>query len=210
MARPTSTTFSTSERSTPRGRQSSASNQTTASNTTTSGRCCHRVSRSPRRSTRTWVARSASSVIPAHSEPFQNANAPTASITPRTIQRIPRRRASMPKTRWMKVGRRNKVTSTEPVSAKVLVKASGRNSLPSAASRVNTGMKLTMVVETAVTMAGATSIAASWMVRRRSLTTPCSRRWRTTFSERMMPRSTMVPMAITMPESATMLASTWK
>ena len=44
--------------------------------------------------------------------------------------------------------------------ANVFVKASGLNSFPSAASMVNTGTKLTIVVATAVTIAELTSAAA--------------------------------------------------
>ncbi len=48
-----------------------------------------------------------------------------------------------------------------PSSAKVLVKAKGRNSFPSADSMAKTGTKLTMVVARAVVMAEATSTVAS-------------------------------------------------
>ena len=48
----------------------------------------------------------------------------------------------------------------EDNSANVFVNASGLNILPSAASMVNTGRKLTMVVATAVTTADATSTVA--------------------------------------------------
>ena len=45
--------------------------------------------------------------------------------------------------------------------ANVLVKANGRNNLPSAASMAKTGRKLTMVVPNAVVMAEDTSVVAS-------------------------------------------------
>ena len=48
----------------------------------------------------------------------------------------------------------------EAVSAIVLVKASGRNNLPSAPIIVNTRKKLIMVVSTAVNMAPETSVVA--------------------------------------------------
>ena len=47
------------------------------------------------------------------------------------------------------------------IRVKVLVKASGLKSLPSAASIANTGRKLTTVVVNAVMTAGATSVVAS-------------------------------------------------
>ena len=99
-------------------------------------------------------------------------------------------------------------SSSDATSAKVLVKASGRKSLPSAAVSVKTGRKLITVVSTAVRMAGATSDAASRTTRRRSASGAASPRRRCTFSMRITPTSTMVPMAMAMPESATMLAST--
>ena len=51
-------------------------------------------------------------------------------------------------------------TNAESIT-KVLVKASGRKSFPSAASMANTGRKLTTVVAMAVKTAGATSVVAS-------------------------------------------------
>ena len=52
-------------------------------------------------------------------------------------------------------------TISDAMSANVLVKASGPNSLPSAACMVNTGIQLTTVVDTAVSIAELTS-AAPW------------------------------------------------
>ena len=51
-------------------------------------------------------------------------------------------------------------TTIEAIRAKVLVNANGLNSLPSAATIVNTGKKLTTVVATAVITAEATSVVA--------------------------------------------------
>ena len=48
----------------------------------------------------------------------------------------------------------------DAINAKVLVYASGLNSLPSAASIVKTGKKLTTVVATAVSTAPPTSLVA--------------------------------------------------
>jgi hypothetical protein len=53
-----------------------------------------------------------------------------------------------------------KATTTEAISAKVLVNARGLKSLPSAPVIVKTGRKLTTVVETAVNTAPPTSLAA--------------------------------------------------
>ena len=93
-------------------------------------------------------------------------------------------------------------------SAKVLVKASGRNNFPSAPSSANTGKKLTMVVSTAATTAEPTSAEPSYTVVNKSSLSPWVSNLRTMFSDITIPTSTMVPMAIAMPESATMLAST--
>ncbi len=51
-------------------------------------------------------------------------------------------------------------TMTEAIRAKVLVKAKGLKSLPSAPIIVKTGRKLTTVVDTAVRTAPPTSLAA--------------------------------------------------
>jgi hypothetical protein len=53
-----------------------------------------------------------------------------------------------------------RATITEAIRAKVLVNASGLKSFPSAASMVNTGKKLTTVVDTAVSTALPTSLVA--------------------------------------------------
>ena len=57
-------------------------------------------------------------------------------------------------------GIKNKATIIEAVRAKVFVKAKGLNSFPSAPIMVNTGMKLMIVVMTAVTIAPDTSVVA--------------------------------------------------
>ena len=95
------------------------------------------------------------------------------------------------------------------------MKASGLKSLPSAATRVNTGRKEITVVATAVMTALPTSVVARWITSRRGSAGPPARwaasassRRERMFSTRITPMSTMVPMAMAMPERATMLAST--
>ncbi len=103
----------------------------------------------------------------------------------------------------------------EAVKAMVLVKASGRNNFPSAPIMVNTGRKLIIVVNTAVRMAPETSEVALYTT---VLTESCSGSGRSLFSsrcliifsERITPTSTMVPIAMAIPERATILASTPK
>ncbi len=51
-------------------------------------------------------------------------------------------------------------TNNEAINAKVLVNANGLKSLPSAPTIVNTGIKLTIVVRTAVIIAPETSVVA--------------------------------------------------
>ena len=67
-----------------------------------------------------------------------------------------------------------------------------------------------MVVSTAVTMAPETSVVAVYT----TCSTDCSSvrfsRWLRIFSDRITPRSTMVPIAIAIPDRATILASTPK
>ncbi len=65
------------------------------------------------------------------------------------------------RSRRQRAGTRNTATSNAAVMAKVLVQARGENSLKSRPVRKNTGRKLTIVVETPVTTAGATSCVAS-------------------------------------------------
>ena len=62
--------------------------------------------------------------------------------------------------RYATAGMSSKVTTIEASRAKDLVYASGLNSFPSAASRKKTGMKLRIVVPTAVSTAEPTSAAA--------------------------------------------------
>ncbi len=62
-----------------------------------------------------------------------------------------------PKNQCASAGIINSETISAAINANVLVKASGINSFPSAASMVKTGMKLTIVVETAVKIAVLTS-----------------------------------------------------
>ena len=97
-------------------------------------------------------------------------------------------------------------------SAKVLVNASGLNSFPSASCMANTGRKLTMVVASAVIMAEATSVLALYITVRRFLP-PAPlfsgiSKCRTMFSVNTIPTSTITPMAMAIPERATILAST--
>ncbi len=69
------------------------------------------------------------------------------------------------KSRFLKIkaakgGMRKSAMTNEAVNAAVFVKASGRNNLPSAPTIVNTGIKLMIVVSTAVTIAPETSAVA--------------------------------------------------
>ena len=110
------------------------------------------------------------------------------------------------------------------ISAKVLVKAKGLNNFPSAPIMVKTGTKLTMVVKTAVIMAPDTSVVALYTISlidcfgavtallpvTVGTVASCSSKCRIMFSERMTPTSTMVPMAMAIPDKATILASTLK
>ena len=59
-----------------------------------------------------------------------------------------------------KGGIKNKATIIDSVNANVFVKANGLNNFPSAPIIVNTGMKLIIVVITAVTIAPDTSAVA--------------------------------------------------
>ncbi len=98
--------------------------------------------------------------------------------------------------------------------ANVLVNARGLNSFPSAASMAKTGRKLTTVVVSAVMTAGATSVAAVYITEvsfcPRAPLFSGSSRCRTMFSVKTTPTSTITPMAIAIPDKATMLASTPK
>ncbi len=118
----------------------------------------------------------------------------------------------MENTQWAKAGITISPSTKEASRAKVLVKASGLNSLPSAACMANTGRKLTMVVARAVIIAEPTSTEASYTISSKRL--PLApwfsgiSRWRTMFSVNTMPTSTITPIAMAIPERATMLAST--
>ncbi len=101
-------------------------------------------------------------------------------------------------------------TMTDAIRAKVLVKASGLKSLPSGPIMAKTGKKLTTVVATAVRTALPTSLDARKINSRRFSSGPASSRCFRIFSQITMPISTMVPMAMAIPERATMLASTPK
>src|SRR5699024_1474095 len=92
--------------------------------------------------------------------------------------------------------------------AKVLVKASGLKSLPSAATMVKIGRKLTMVVVMAVTMAWDTSDDALKTTSSSDSPGPERSICCSIFSQSTMPISTITPMAIAIPVSETMLAST--
>ena len=92
-----------------------------------------------------------------------------------------------------------------------MVQARGPNNLPSEACIAKTGRKLTMVVATAVSTAVATSLVASYMTSSIRLPrTPLflsSSRCRIMFSVNTIPTSTMTPMAMAIPDRATILAS---
>ena len=107
-----------------------------------------------------------------------------------------------------KGGIKNKATIREAVNAEVLVKAKGLNNFPSAPIIVNTGIKLIIVVITAVNMAPETSAVALYTTvfigRFSSFSSIC----RSTFSDRITPTSTIVPIAMAIPDKATMFAST--
>ena len=95
-----------------------------------------------------------------------------------------------------------------PPRAKVLVKARGLNNFPSAPSSAKTGRKLTIVVRTAATIAEATSVAPLYTVVNKSSPSGRFSMRCTILSDRTIPTSTMVPMAMAIPESATIFAST--
>ncbi len=101
-------------------------------------------------------------------------------------------------------------TISAATKAKVLVNANGPNNLPSAACMVKTGIKLTIVVETAVRIAELTSAEPLYIVVISFCPGGASSTCLTIFSERIIPKSTMVPMAMAIPDSATILASTPK
>ncbi len=105
-------------------------------------------------------------------------------------------------------GRIVRAMMIEAIKANVFVNASGRNSFPSAPVIVNTGRNPTTVVATAVKTALPTSAEALWIIC--SLLSPGLASWRCLrlFSQMTIPISTMVPMAMAIPERATMLAST--
>ncbi len=65
-----------------------------------------------------------------------------------------------------------------------------------------------IVVATEVTTALPTSAAARWMTSARGMSGGSSLRWRSMLSQTTMPMSDSVPMAMAMPDSDTMLAST--
>ncbi len=95
-----------------------------------------------------------------------------------------------------------------PTSTKVLVNASGTNILPSAPLMVNTGRKLTIVVLIAARIAEPTSRVARNTTSMRASAGAACLRCRSTFSVTITLMSTIVPMAIAIPASATILAST--
>ena len=157
---PTKRKFTNKERSTPKGRQSSESSQATEITITAKGKAFTTALSLLLRSTSTCAANKVSRETPAQRLPNTNAAIPATTMSERIAMRVHRLRTSTLKISWMKVGRRKSATSTAAKSANDLVKASGRNNLPSAASMVKTGMKLMMVVLTAVRMAEPTSAEA--------------------------------------------------
>ena len=94
-------------------------------------------------------------------------------------------------------------------SAKVFVKANGWNIFPSCACMANTGRKLIIVVPMPVITAPETSWTAFKINASNCLPWALGvvLRWRTTFSMNTTPTSTITPMAIAIPLSATILAS---
>ena len=74
----------------------------------------------------------------------------------------------------------------------------------------NTGRKPTMVVDTAVSTAPPTSDAPSKTTRVMGASSVAASSFCRMLSQMMMPMSTMVPMAMAMPDRATILASTPK
>ena len=100
----------------------------------------------------------------------------------------------------------NRDTSNAEIRARVLVHARGLKSFPSAASMVNTGRKLMTVVERAVRTAWLTSLVALRMIWVREVFGEASCRCLRMFSQTTIPMSTMVPMAMAIPERATTLA----
>ena len=118
----------------------------------------------------------------------------------------------MENTRLASMGMMINPISSAASMVNVFVKASGLKSLPSAASMANTGRKLTMVVESAVITAPATSVVAVYTTFRRSFPrAPLlsgSSRCRIIFSVKTTPTSTITPMDMAIPDRATMLAST--
>ena len=104
-------------------------------------------------------------------------------------------------------GIRIRATRMEAPRVKVLVKASGLNSLPSAPVITNTGKKPRIVVVTAVMTAPPTSLAALWTDCKRVSPSGAFFKRCTMFSLNTMPMSAMVPIAIAIPESATIFAS---
>jgi len=102
----------------------------------------------------------------------------------------------------------NKATTTDQSSAMVLVKARGLNNLPSAPIMVKIGIKLIIVVNTAVRIAPDTSLVALKTVSLMPVSSAFCSRCLRMFSVSTTPISTIVPMAMAIPESATILAST--
>ena len=128
----------------------------------------------------------------------------------RTIQFSSSRR-SRPR---MNVGIRAGTTVTEiratPIRAKLLVKASGWNSLPSRPLSVNTGMNEISMISTEKKIGRPTVRQARMTISRVSpvtfLSPNCSLRWCVAFSTMTMAWSTRMPMEIVMPASDMMLA----
>jgi hypothetical protein len=111
---------------------------------------------------------------------------------------------------WANGGRIASVMTKDEMRANVFVNARGLKSLPSAPSKVNTGKKLMTVVEMAVNMALLTSDAAVYTISKLLFPYFSFSKCLKIFSVRMIPISTIVPMAIAIPERATTLASTPK
>ena len=102
-------------------------------------------------------------MAPTHHETKNIASIPAATSANIEYLRTEPAFIGLPIRIWAAGGMIARATMTDAASANVLVKASGRNSLPSAAIIVNTGRKLTTVVDTAVKTALATSFEARKM-----------------------------------------------
>ncbi len=148
------------------------------------------------------------STTPAQATKLVAINTPPTINNPFQIMRIGRFLILMEKNQWAKGGMSVITIIIAATRAKVFVNASGRNSLPSAATIVNTGRKLTIVIVIAVIIACATSLDARYITSRSDSSGSARFICCSIFSDSTIPISTMVPMAMAIPDRDTMLAST--